>query len=128
MRKVAVLFGGRSCENEISVLTGIFVMNVLDKERYAVTPVYIHTNGEMYTSKQMTELKVFRERKYAGFERVFFDGGCMYAFNGKKRKVKGLGKIDVALNCCHGGLGEGGGVSAISPAAASGWSTSPTAP
>ena len=34
MRKVAVVFGGRSSENEISILTGVFVMNVLDKQKY----------------------------------------------------------------------------------------------
>jgi D-alanine-D-alanine ligase len=27
--------------------------------------------------------------------------------------VKPLGKIDVALNCCHGGVGEGGGISGL---------------
>jgi D-alanine-D-alanine ligase len=33
--------------------------------------------------------------------------------NEKKGKMKRLTKIDVAINCCHGGLGEGGGVSAL---------------
>lgn len=37
----------------------------------------------------------------------------MYAFNGAKTKAKNKGEIDAALNCCHGGLGEGGGVSAL---------------
>lgn len=37
----------------------------------------------------------------------------MYAFNGAKTRAKNKGKIDAALNCCHGGLGEGGGVSAL---------------
>ena len=113
MRKVAVLFGGRSCENEISVLTGVFVLNLLDREKYAPVPVYIHTDGGMYTSSKMTDLNVFRDKKYQTFERVIFDGGCLYAFNGTKKKAKRLCKIDVALNCCHGGLGEGGGVAAL---------------
>ncbi len=113
MRKVAVLFGGKSCENEISVLTGIFVMNVLDREKYTVFPVYLHTDGEMYTSPKMTQLQVFKEKKFDGFQRVFFYHGGMYALNLQKKKIKRLAKIDVALNCCHGGLGEGGGVSAM---------------
>ncbi len=113
MRKVAVFFGGRSCENEISILTGIFVLNLLDRETFAPVPVYIHTDGGTYTSPKMTDLNVFREKKYAEFDKVFFDKGTMYAFNEGKRRIKRLGKIDVALNCCHGGLGEGGGVSAM---------------
>ena len=28
-------------------------------------------------------------------------------------KIKRIAKIDAAINCCHGGLGEGGGVSAL---------------
>lgn len=113
MRKVAVLFGGNSCENEISILTGVFVVNVLDRTKYDVLPVYVHTDGGLYTSDKMRDVSVFREKKYAYFERVFFDGGSVYALNGAKKKIKSLGKIDVALNCCHGGWGEGGGVSAL---------------
>ena len=112
MRKVAVFFGGKSCENEISVLTGVFVLSLIDREKFSPFPVYIHTDGGAYTSPKMFDLNVFRERKYASFQRIFFDGGIAYAFNGAK-KLKRLAKIDVAINCCHGGLGEGGGVSAL---------------
>lgn len=108
MLKVAVLFGGKSCENEISVLTGVFVLNLLDREKYVPVPVYIHTDGGMYTSAKMTDLNVFKKKEFSSFEQIFFDGGTMYAFNAAKTKVKNKGKIDGAINCCHGGLGEGG--------------------
>jgi len=113
MRNVAVFFGGKSCENEISVLTGVFVLNLLDREKYVPLPVYIHTDGTMYTSKKMTDLDVFRENKYENFQKIFFDGATVYEMKEKKGKIKRLLNVDVALNCCHGGLGEGGGVSAM---------------
>ena len=113
MRNVAVVFGGQSAENEISVLTGVFVLNVLDREKYNPIPIYIHYDGGLYTSSKMFQLKTFQEKKFASFERIFLDGGTMYAFNTKKRHLTRMGKLDVALNCCHGGLGEGGGVSAM---------------
>ena len=113
MRKVAVVFGGRSCENEISVLTGVFVLNVLNREKYSPIPIYIHTDGGMYTSPKMTDLKIFKEKRYAHFERIFLDGGTVYALNAAKRKIKPIARLDAAINCCHGGLGEGGGVSAM---------------
>ena len=113
MRKVAVLFGGKSCENEISVLTGVFVMNLIDREKFTPVPVYIHTDGGIYTSPKMTNLETFKQKNYRDFQRVVFDGGYLYALNPAKKKLKRLTKIDVALNCCHGGLGEGGGVSAL---------------
>ena len=117
MRKVAVLFGGRSCENEISVLTGVFVLNLLCGElgngKFSPVPVYIHTDGLCYTSSSMKNVDVFREKNYRSFQRVFFDGGYLYEWRSDGKKVKRLCKIDAALNCCHGGLGEGGGVSAM---------------
>lgn len=113
MRKVAVLFGGKSCENEISVLTGVFVLNLLSRENYIPVPVYIHTDGVSYSSVKMNDLSYFRAGKQTEADRVFFEGGCLYAFQPNKKRVKKLCKIDAAINCCHGGLGEGGGVSAI---------------
>ena len=113
MRKVVVIFGGNSCETEISVLTGVFVINVLDGTKYTVIPVYIHTDGGMYTAESMRELATFQDKRYSKFERVFFDGGSLYAWRGEKKKIKNLGKMDAAINCCHGGWGESGGVSAL---------------
>ncbi len=113
MRRVAVFFGGRSCENEISILTGVFVMNVLDKEKFSILPVYLHTDGGAYTSPKMCDLNFFKERKFSQMQKVFFEGGSVYSLHLKKGRIKRLGRVDVAINCCHGGLGEGGGVSAL---------------
>ena len=113
MRKVAVFFGGKSCENEISVLTGVFVLNLLDREKYIPVPIYVHTDGGFYTSSKMFELETFKKQSYSDFDRIFLDGGTVYAFNAKKKRIKRLYKIDAGINCCHGGLGEGGGISAL---------------
>ena len=111
MQKVGVFFGGRSCENEISVLTGVFVARLL-QENFEVLPVYLHTDGRAYTSPKMTELDVFKNLKIESFERVIFEEGTAYAFSPTKKKLRKIAKIDAAINCCHGGFGEGGGVSA----------------
>ena len=113
MRKVAVLFGGKSCEHEISVLTGVFVLNLIDKEKYLPVPVYIDVDGKTYTSGKMYDLNAFKGENKRAFERVFFENGSLYALRAEKNKIKKLHKIDVAINCCHGGLGEGGGISAL---------------
>ena len=39
--KIAVAFGGRSVEHEISVLSAQQVMAALDEERYEILPLYI---------------------------------------------------------------------------------------
>ena len=61
MQSVAVLFGGKSCENEISVLTGVFVLNLLDREKYNPLPVYLHTDGNAYYSEEMISLDIFKK-------------------------------------------------------------------
>ena len=54
MKKVAVLFVGKSCENEISVLTGVFVLNVLDRTKYIPVPfTYTRTGGCIPVKKCM---------------------------------------------------------------------------
>ena len=81
MRKVAVVFGGRSCENEISVLTGVFTLNILDKEAYQVLPIYVHTDGGFYTSPKMFSVNVFQNMDCEKFQQIFFDKGTVYALN-----------------------------------------------
>ena len=81
MRNVAVFFGGKSCEHEISLLTGVMVLNLLDKTKYAVFPVYVVDDGGMYTSPAMFDVQVFKKKEQHSFQRVFFDGGTMYALN-----------------------------------------------
>lgn len=44
--KVGVLFGGRSPEHEVSIITGIQVMEALDKDKYEVLPIYISKEGK----------------------------------------------------------------------------------
>ena len=88
MRKVAVFFGGKSCENEISVLTGLFILNLLDREKFSPFPIYIHTDGAMYTSTGMTNLNVFKEKKLSEFERIFLVGGSVYALNTKNPRFR----------------------------------------
>ncbi len=46
--KVAVLFGGKSAEHEVSVRSARNIINALDKKKYKITPVKIGRNGEFY--------------------------------------------------------------------------------
>ena len=110
MRKnVVVFFGGKSCENEISIITGAMTANLIDAQRYEVYPVYIAQDGKMYTGRELRNTERFRacdpEKQ---FTRAMFDGQTLCAL--KKNKLKPLAKIDCALNCCHGMGGEDGAV------------------
>ncbi|MDE7129696.1 MAG: hypothetical protein K2O07_05205 [Alistipes sp.] len=46
---VGVIFGGRSVENEISVITAVQTMAAMDADKYNVIPIYISKEGHWYT-------------------------------------------------------------------------------
>ena len=48
---VAVLFGGKSVEHEISVISAVQAMGYLDKEKYDLVPVYITTSSFLIGAK-----------------------------------------------------------------------------
>ena len=50
--KLGVIFGGRSTENEVSVVSANSVLNNLDKEKYEIYPIYIDKNGEWWEYKE----------------------------------------------------------------------------
>ena len=109
-KTVAVLFGGPSFEHEISILTGVFVLNILKRSNYNLLPVYVGTDGDFYTSSDMYDVKNFTGERKKDFIKILFGHNAVYRY-GKRLKL--LSEVDCAFNCCHGGWGEGGGVSAL---------------
>lgn len=58
--RVAVLFGGRSVEHEISVISALQLMLAIDPERYDITPVYIAPSGRWYTGAALLDRGLYR--------------------------------------------------------------------
>lgn len=108
-RNIAVIFGGISNENEISVITGTMAANVLKKGGDTVIPLYISQQGEIFTGDGLTDINNFKGGNLSSFPCAFVAKGGIYVLNKRGRPKKFVG-VDVALNCCHGGWGEGGGV------------------
>lgn len=57
---VAVLFGGRSSEHEISVITGLQAIQAIDPYRYNIFPIYVAPNGHWYAGKALLDKKFYR--------------------------------------------------------------------
>ena len=47
--KLGVIFGGKSVEHEISVITALQAMNHIDTDKYEIVPIYITKDLQMYT-------------------------------------------------------------------------------
>ena len=108
-KKIVLLFGGRSVERDISVITAVQTFKALDDRKYDVTPVFIY-EGDFYTGNLKT-LKDFApfvptvHTKLALFNGIF----CQV----KRNKLVQLLKPDVVVNCCHGGEGENGTIAGV---------------
>ncbi|MCH5148010.1 MAG: ATP-grasp domain-containing protein [Clostridiales bacterium] len=110
--KIAVIFGGVSNENEISVITGTMAANVLKGTDYDPIPVYIAQNGDIYGGQLLFDIKNFKGDSYKKAQKAVIADGGIYLFS-KKHKIKKFIALSAALNCCHGGAGEGGGLNGV---------------
>src|SRR5215467_7349834 len=61
--RVGVVFGSRSVEHEVSVITGQQVIAALDKNRYDVIPIYITKAGAWYTGEKLMDVANFKDEK-----------------------------------------------------------------
>ena len=58
--KLAVMFGGRSVEHEISVISAIQAIGAVNKEKYEVIPIYITKNNEMYVGEHIGDIEAYK--------------------------------------------------------------------
>src|SRR5215469_9040538 len=54
--RVGILFGGRSGEHDVSLLSAASVLNAVDKEKYEVVPIGITKEGRWLTAENAENL------------------------------------------------------------------------
>ena len=60
--RVGVLFGGATTEHDISIITGLQVLNNLDHNKYDVVPLYLTRENEILSSKKMFSIEFFKTK------------------------------------------------------------------
>ena len=58
---VAVFFGCRSVEHEVSIISAVQAMTSLDREKYDIYPVYVTKDGEMVTGEVLFDIENFKD-------------------------------------------------------------------
>lgn len=58
---IGVIFGGRSTEHEVSIITGHQVMDALETAGYSILPIYITKNGEWYGGQPLYDIKKYTD-------------------------------------------------------------------
>ena len=54
--KVAMMFGGKSVEHEVSIISGIQAIMSMDTDKYEVIPVYINKNNQMFIGEDVGKM------------------------------------------------------------------------
>jgi len=117
--RVAVVFGGRNSEHQISVLTAGAVLGAIDREKYEVLPIGITADGRWALAADDPARMAIEDRKLPTVEQLSESdtGGVQLPLSPGSREVvhtepgqmpKALGEIDVVFPVLHGPYGEDG--------------------
>lgn len=102
MKKIAVLFGGKSSEHDVSIVSGTSIISNFDKNKYEIYPIYIDQNGEFYRyTKDINEIKILSVGdKIIEIEKI-------------ENIILELQKMDVIFPVLHGLYGEDGTIQGL---------------
>lgn len=70
---VAVFFGGRSVEHEISVISALQAINAFDSAKYKIVPIYISKSGKWFTGEKLLDVRNYKDMKA-------LEGACTEVF------------------------------------------------
>lgn len=105
---IAVFFGCRSVEHEVSIISAVQAMHAINRDKYDVTPVYVSKDGSMYTGDNLFEIENYRNlpELLKTAKRITFikekDAVLMHYLDQKKFKKVPDVAIDLAFPIVHG--------------------------
>lgn len=113
LKPIAVFFGGKSTEHDVSVITGVLTLNSIDKTKYKAVAVYIDKNGKWYGGDGLNSLEFYKKPDFSKLKRLFTAAGdnTVYCFKGKKAVP--YFKPETAILCMHGINGEDGALTGL---------------
>lgn len=114
MKKVGVLFGGRSVEHEVSVITAMQIIENMDRTKYEPVAIYVTKEGKWLTGKSLLSFESFKNNDFKDSKRIVIspnhNDGNLYAHPDETglfgKKV--VDTIDIFFPAFHGTNGEDG--------------------
>jgi D-alanine-D-alanine ligase len=122
-----MIFGGRSVEHEVSVLTGHQAMAALPRDRYTPIPIYISKEGRWFTGAALMDLANYTdlEKLQTLAEPTLFSADATQpgllprrtlerkGIFGAKAVEPEIGPLDIAFPLLHGSHGEDGAIQGL---------------
>jgi len=113
--QVGVIFGGRSVEHDVSIITAHQAMAVL-AERHEVIPIYVTREGKWLTGPSLNDLEVYRAKRWdeVGEQVQVATGarGGLVVPGSRLRGPRAL-SVDVVVCAIHGTFGEDGSLQGL---------------
>lgn len=121
--KLGILFGSRSTEHEVSIISALQLAAMADPFQYEVIPVYISKKGEWYIGGALWKLETYLhfDPRKSGLTRVFPDltarSRALMAFSrgapfrGERRYA--AVRLDCVIPVFHGAHGEDGSMAGL---------------
>ena len=108
---VGVIFGGKSVEHEISIISAVEAMANIDTNKYKVIPIYIDKNNEWYTGGHLKDIINYRDidlvKRYT--KKVsLVKRGKSFILESQGFLKKNICVIDIVLPIGHGAFMEDG--------------------
>lgn len=99
MIKLAVLFGGKSTEHNISVVSATSIIKNLNKDKYEIYPIYINKDGKYYKyTRNISDIRPLKiDEEITDIEQI-------------NNIFEYLENIDVVFPVLHGLYGEDGSI------------------
>ena len=117
MMDLAVIFGSRAAEHDVSIISGLQILENADKRKYNAYPVYISRKGEWFIGEPLRKLETYKkfDPDMKGLTRVIlppvpgmnglYTMGQGGLFGGRSQKAANM---DCAILALHGMHGEDG--------------------
>jgi len=103
--RIGVIYGGKSVEHEVSVISAIQAINNIDREKYDVVPIYMSKDRTLYTGNSLLKIENYKdlEQLKKSSKQVTIckinDEFCLLSLTGIRKVVD---KIDIAFPIVHG--------------------------
>ena len=115
---IAVIFGSRTCEHDVSIISGMQAAGALNPNDYEVERIYISRDGAWYVGDALRDMKFYQNPDFSRITKVYPVAGDqklrLIRAGQQKKKLFGkqddgiYGEYDVVMPVMHGLNGEDG--------------------
>ena len=114
---LGLLFGGRSCEHEVSVTSARSIYKAIDDKKYKVSLIGIDKTGRWHLADNFEQLvtdgEVKANNKIGEVTLSLHDGGNLTGLAAATVMASALPKLDILFPALHGTFGEDGAIQGV---------------